>query len=120
LTIPAQDEPRFRVVAKGEKCAALFRRGKFTLADIEASFEGWSNGEFWNGWEMPRFELAVCREILRSLGDGQGRFDEKADVFVTVSNEDEETWSAEEITITDGSRIKVYPLGAGSWIWEEA
>jgi len=120
LAVPAQDEPRFRVVAEGEKGAALFRRGRFTLADSEASFEGWSNGELWNGWEMPRFELAVCREILKSLGDDQARFDQVADACVTVSNEEEETWPAEQITITDGSRIKVYPLGAGSWIWEEA
>jgi hypothetical protein len=69
---------------------------------------------------MPRFEFAVCQEILRFLGDGQARFDVKADAFVTVSNGEGEAWSAGEITITDGSRIKVYPLGAGSWIWEEA
>jgi hypothetical protein len=120
LTVPAQDEPRFRVVAEGEKAAALFRRGRFTLADSEAAFDGWSNGELWNGWAMPRFELAVCGEILKSLGDGQARFDGKADAFVTVSNGESEVWPAEQVTITDGSQVKVYPLGAGSWIWEEA
>src|ERR1035438_638830 len=61
LTVPAQDEPRFRVVAEGE-----------------TSFEGWSNGELWNGWAMPRFEFAVCLDILKSLGDEQARFDGKA------------------------------------------
>jgi len=120
LTVPAQDEPRFRVVAEGEKGTALFHRERFTLADSEASFDGWSNGELWNGWAMPRFELAVCREILKSLGDVQARFEEEADAFVTVSNGEEETWPAEQIAISDGSQVKVYPLGAGSWIWEEA
>ena len=118
LTVPAQDEPRFRVVVEGEKAAALFHKGRFSLADGERVFEGWSNGQLWNGWEMPRFEFAVCGEILKSLGDEQARFDEKADAFVTMTNGEEEAWAAEEITITDGSRIKVYPVGAGSWIWE--
>jgi len=31
-----------------------------------------------------------------------------------------EAWPAERITISDGSQVKVYSLGAGSWIWEEA
>ena len=38
----------------------------------------------------------------------------------TVSNGEEETWPGEQISITDSSQVKVYPLGAGSWIWEEA
>jgi hypothetical protein len=119
LTVPAQDEPRFRAVAEGERGAALFRRGRFTLADVGTAFDGWSNGELWNGWEMPRFEFIVCQAILKLLGDARGRFDEKADAFITVSNGEGEAWAAEEITITDGSRINVYPLGAGSWTWEE-
>jgi hypothetical protein len=92
LTVPAQDEPRFRVVAEGEKGMALFHRGRFTLADSEASFGGWSNGELWNGWAMPRFELAVCREVLKSLGDAQARFEGKADAFVTVNNGEEDSF----------------------------
>ena len=120
LTVPAHEERRFRVVAQEAKAAAFFRKGRFALADGERAFDGWFNGELWNGWEMPRFEFAVCREILKFLGDERARFDANADAFVTASDEEEEAWRAEEITITDGSRIKVYPLGAGSWIWEEA
>jgi hypothetical protein len=103
-------------VAEGERGAALFHWGRFTLADSEASFGGWWNGELWNGCAMPRFEFAVCREILKSLGDEQARFEGKADAFMTVSNGEEEVWSAEQISISDGSQVKVYPLGAGSWI----
>ena len=59
LTVSAQDEPRFRVVAEGEKAATLFQRGKFALGDGERAFEGWSKGELWNGWEVPRREAGV-------------------------------------------------------------
>ena len=120
LTVPAREEARFRAVAQGENGAALFQRGRFSLADSEAAFDGWSNGELWNGWAMPRFEFAVCREILKSLGDEQARVEQKGDAFVTVSNGEEEMWLAEQITISDGSQVRVYPLGAGSWTWEEA
>ena len=121
LTVPAQDKRRFRVVAEGEKAAALFRRGRFSLGDSERTFEGWSNGQLWNGWEMPRFEAGIGMEILEFLGSEGARFDGKTRAFVTASQEgEEETWPAEEITLTDGSRIRAYPLGAGSWIWEEA
>jgi len=63
LTVPAQDEPRFRAVAEAERGAALFRCGRVSLASGEAAFDGWSNGEVWNGWAMPRFEA----------GDSSGR-----------------------------------------------
>jgi hypothetical protein len=66
VTVPAQDEPRFRLVAD-ENAAALFQKGRFTLADGEAASEGWSNGELWNGWEMPRFERAVGERLLGGL-----------------------------------------------------
>ena len=120
LTVPKQDEPRFHVVADWEKGAALFRRGRFPLADGETAFDGWSNGELWNGWAMPRFEFGVCGVILKSIGDKRARFDGKRDAFVTVSNGEEELWPVELVTISDGTRIKVYPVGAGSWTWEEA
>lgn len=119
--VPAQDEPRFRAVAESERGAALFRRRRFALADGERAFEGWSNGELWNGWEMPRFEAGVGVEILDFLGAEGARLDGKADAFVTVSQDgEEEVWPAEATTIMDGSRIKVYGLGAGSWTWEES
>lgn len=49
------------------------------------------------------------------------RSDPFPDAFVTVSQDgEEEVWGAEGITITDGSSIKVYQVGARAWIWEAA
>lgn len=117
--VPLVSESRFRLVDEAERSLKIFRRAMFSLADPEKIFRGWTEGRLWNGWEMPRFEFAVCQHILKSLGDEQARFDEGADAFVTVSNGEEEAWPAEQVTISDGSQVKVYPLGAGSWIWEE-
>ena len=121
LTVPAGEEGRFRAVAEVERQATLFSKGRFCLADGDRTFDGWSNGQLWNGWEMPRFELKVGQEILGWMGDDKARFDGDRDAFITVNQDgEEEVWPAESIAITDGSRIKVYGLGAGSWIWEEA
>lgn len=91
------------------------------LADSAEIFAGWSNGQRWNGWELPRFERAEAERLLSWLGDQRARFDAERDAFVTVNQDgEEEPWSAETITITDGSCIRAYPVGAGAWIWEEA
>ena len=120
VTVPTQDEPRFHVVADAERATALFHRGRFTLADSGETFVGWCNGRLWNGWEMPRFEKADSERLLGWLGDWRARFDEHRDAVVTFNQDgEEEVWAAEVITITDGTRIKGYPVGAGAWIWEE-
>lgn len=110
-----------RIVNDAERNVALFRRGRFTLADSGEVFEGWSDGRLWNGWEMPRFERAEAERLLTWLGDQRSRFDGDRDALVSFNQDgEEEVWAAEVITITDGSRIKTYPVGAGAWIWEEA
>jgi len=119
LAVPPRDEPRFRLVAEAERSAALFHKARFTLADAETSFDGWCNGELWNGWAMPRFEFAACQAILQFLGNEQARYDADRDAFVTVNQDaEEETWPAQTVTVTDGSRIKAYGLGSGAWTWE--
>ena len=121
LTVPAREEGRFRAVAEVERRAVLFSRGRFGLADSERAFDGWSNGQLWNGWEMPRFELQAGMEILGWMGDAKARYDADRDALITGNQDgEEEAWPAESITVTDGSRMKVYALGAGSWMWEEA
>jgi hypothetical protein len=70
---------------------------------------------------MPRFERAEAERLLALLGDKRARFDAGRDAVVTVGQDgEEEVWGVQVITVTDGSRIKVYPVGAGAWIWEEA
>lgn len=119
--VGAEAAAGLRVVDDAERERALFRRGRFVLADSGETFEGWSNGGLWNGWEMPRLERAVGERLLAWLGDARAKFDADRDAFVTVSQDgEEEVWGAEAITITDGSCVRAYPVGAGAWIWEEA
>jgi hypothetical protein len=110
----------FRVVEEAERAGALSRRGRFVLADSEEVFDGWTDGRCWNGWEMPRFEKAEAERLTKWIGDKRARYDAERDAFVTLSRDgEEENWAGEHIVVSDGSAIKVYPVGAGSWIWDE-
>jgi hypothetical protein len=110
----------FRLVDAAERAGALYRRGRFVLADAEEGFAGWTDGRTWNGWEMPRFEKVEAERLVGWLADKQGRFDAVRDAFVTVPQDgEEEVWAGEQVVISDGSALRVYPVGAGAWIWDE-
>jgi hypothetical protein len=111
----------FRLVSEDERVGTLFRSTRFVLSDSEAVFEGWTDGRLWNGWAMPRFEKGEAERLVRWLGEGQGRYDGAQDAFVTRAHcGEDEIWRAETVIISDGSAVKVYPIGAGSWVWDEA
>ena len=117
---PVASTNGFRLVDEAERTRAVFRRARFALADSEENFSGWTDRRAWNGWEMPRFEKAEAARLMRWLGDERARFDAERDAFVTVSQDGEdEVWAGETITISDGSGVKVYPVGAGAWVWDE-
>lgn len=88
-----------------------------SLLDGE-TFEAYTDGEDWNGWARPYFTFDSARQLVAAW-IGQG--------WKAAYNEDEDTFSFEEATdgevekfppvVVDGR--KLYPIGAGSWIWED-
>jgi hypothetical protein len=120
LALKGDAEVRFRVADDDERARALFHRAKFSLMDSKDHFSGWTNGEDWNGWATPHFELAEAERLIAWLKNAKAGFDSERDAFVTMLPDgEEEVWFAQSVAITDGSRIKVYPIGADSWCWEE-
>ena len=118
--LPAASASGFRLVDEAERSRALFWRASFALADSEENFSGWTDGTPWNGWEMSHFERAEAERLIRCLGDERAWFDTERDAFVTLSQDGEdEVWASETVTILDGSAVKVYPVGAGAWTWDE-
>jgi len=54
--------------------------------------------------------------ILPSAEDW--RFEKERDAFKTLDERGvEHIWAAEDIMISDGSQMKVYPIGGGAWCW---
>lgn len=119
LILPAADLPRFALASELER-TPLFHRALFEIEGVDAQFTGWSDGRVWNGWAMPHFEFPEAGKIIAAVAPSTGRYDAALDAFVTVTSDDElETWPAEIIALPDGGTVKVYPVGAGSWIWDE-
>jgi hypothetical protein len=108
----------FRVVSDEEKRTVSFQACMFRAPQSEALFEGWTDGQLSEGWETPRFESAICNEILQVTGGHHAWYDYRADAFVVVNGDMEQSYPAEKIITSDGAQITVYALGAGVWMWE--
>lgn len=120
LTIPSSDIPRFTVVTELER-TPIFHRGRFEIEGVDEGFAGWSDGRAWNGWAMPYFEFDEAENVIAAVSPDSARYHEDLDAFVAKNQDDEdETWASETIALPDGGQVKVYPIGAGSWIWDEA
>ena len=120
ISIPLTEHFRFDGVPDEEK-TPIFTRTQFALEGTEGTFAAWTDGTDWNGWAMPRFEFADAQLLIAALGKDVSKYDATADAFITtMQGGDEETWPAEIIHLPDGGTVKVYAIGAGSWIWEEA
>lgn len=119
LIIPPSDIPRFGIVEELEM-TRVFRRSYFSIEGVEEQFEGWSDGRHWNGWAMPHFEFQQAQRVVAAFDPENGHYNASTDSFVTrTSDGDEESWLGETIALPDGGEVKVYPVGTGSWIWDE-
>lgn len=118
VMIPEASLGKFRLVPPEEIEAAPYQAGKFQIAESNQVFDGWSKGDKWQGWEMPHFEFEEAQRVIAWLQGEKAHYDPDRDAFVTAGDDGEELWQARTILIADGSRIKTYGLGAGSWVWE--
>lgn len=99
----------------------------FTIDSIPNKyFIGFSDGSDWNGFGCPSFEKPIATIVLEaSAGAGyQWKYDAEADAFIVWNTEDPEGYEPEifggyDATV-DGKTIRVYPVGAYSWVWNAA
>jgi hypothetical protein len=88
---------------------------------LDKKYRGWTNGRRWNGWAMPYFELEEAQRYAKDSGNTT--YDEARDAFVTIQEGHDEPEVDEPTMIKIRGRrdpVKVYPIGAGAWIWSEA
>ncbi|MHC1769474.1 MAG: hypothetical protein AB9869_35185 [Verrucomicrobiia bacterium] len=113
-------ERQFRLVGQDEMEKPLWRRARFEIEGVEKTFEGWTDGTLWNGWAKPYFEFGEAEKLMTALNDPMCSYDAAQDRFVTKSSSGEdESWTAEVIAGLGGTRLKVYGIGAGAWVWDE-
>lgn len=103
-----------------------FRKTKFGMDAIDGVYEGYTDGDTWNGWACPYFEYSEAERVLKAsqVNGFLWSYDKSEDRF-TVWNRAEypakdapEVFRAAEID-AGGRSIRAYPVGAYTWIWEE-
>jgi hypothetical protein len=96
----------------------------------DQTFSGYTDGRLWNGWAVPSFSKEEAERIVNAWHDlgYKADYDEASDVFrfapmdetgnpdPNLADEEE----AEHFPSIMFRNIKLYPVGAGFWIWEEA
>ncbi len=117
VVVPRSELARFTVVGEDE-AVPIFRRARFAVETCDTEFDGWSDGTAWNGWARPMFDFQTAQKVLAALAPGW-RYEVKADAFITLGDDGEESWPATQVELPDGGAAKLYPIGAGSWIWDE-
>lgn len=116
--VPQADLLRFSIVSQDE-AVPIYRRACFEIEGCDACFDGWSDGTVWNGWARPWFDFQTAQTVLAALAPGW-RYDEQGDAFITPNDDGGESWPAVSVELPDGGAAKLYPIGSGSWIWDEA
>jgi len=87
----------------------------------EKSYQAWTTGQHWNGWEMPFFEFDEAMRYAQDAGNTV--YDPERDAFITTHEGSEDEPGVDEATIIfvrGRGALKVYPIGAGSWTWSQA
>jgi len=98
--------------------AQELRKAKFRIDDGDI-IEGWTRGERWNGWAMPCFSDEQLPALLKSFnveGVMTLKQSECYNYVVTIFHDSDIT---EVIEYDSSSCIRLWPIGAGSWCWDE-
>ena len=122
FVIPPEEIPRFSVVSEMER-VPIYRKTRFCLEGLDdQTFEGYTDGTHWNGWELPYFELKTAQSVLDTLG-AVWTLDEEKNLLharMDLGNGIEDfEWEAKLLSLPDGGWVKGHNLGAGGLIWEE-
>lgn len=87
-------------------------------------FPGYSDGSDWNGFACPLFEKSVAEHVLEaSKSNGYTwRYEAETDAYLVKSDNDPEDYEpeqfmAEQIEV-ENRKLKLYPIGSRSWIWQ--
>ena len=100
------------------------KKSYFSIDICDEYYEGYHNPNFrWNGWAVPYFTKEVADIIKNNMSsdDLEITYDKEKDQYVAIFNnniEEKEVYEKEIIDMPEG-KIEVYPIGAGSWIWDD-
>jgi hypothetical protein len=96
------------------------KEANFRIDFLEGNtFPGFTMGETWNGFAKPYFTFTQAQALAAAWSSTGTKafYDDQQDAFVfemSGAPDDMDVYTAEEI---NGQTL--YPIGGGSWIWEQ-
>jgi hypothetical protein len=96
---------------KKQKEARMIR---VTIDDVN-KFVCWTFDEEWNEWAVPHFEKSEADKVAKVHNC---KYNPQKDSYEFAQGKEVEEFEGIKIQTFDGLK-KVYPIGAGSWVWDE-
>jgi hypothetical protein len=90
------------------------RRIRVTIDDVN-KFVAWTFDEEWNEWAVPHFEKNEADKVATAHNC---KYNPDNDSYEFEQAGEVEEFEGLEIKTFEGPK-KVYPIGAGSWVWDE-
>lgn len=102
-----------------------FWQARFSLEMFgNNDFEGFTDGDSWNGWACPYFSSETAEAVLKASERNGYRwqYDNESRSFLVRHSDDLQDYESERFSamniLVNGSEHVVYAIGAYSWAWE--
>lgn len=102
----------------------MLKKNVFVMGDFKYPHIGYTNGDDWNGWATPYFEideaLAIMQEYNAEDHDFPMVYNKETDTFTIDEMGGFDSYSWKGINCKTEEGIKhLYGIGAYSWIWDD-
>ncbi|MEO8612971.1 MAG: hypothetical protein ABI690_34075 [Chloroflexota bacterium] len=101
-----------------------YKKTQFCIKGItNTQFQGYTDGDTWNGFACPYFERTVAEQILNNAAKHgiSWLYNYEYDAFIVRSISDPDGYAPEEfqghMIAIDGKETRVYGIGAYTWMW---
>lgn len=100
----------------------MMYRTIFTIDGFVPAYLAYTNGDTWNGWDTPYFEVNEALQVMRDYNkdaESPMQYDEATDTFHVTETEctSEGNWKGRNIVTEDGIK-HLYGIGSYSWVWD--
>jgi len=94
---------------------STLQKALFSMDCFDENVEGFTYGNYWNGWACPYFTFENAMKLSEIAPDFNMTYDSKNDAFICATDDGFQGDEEFEGIVIDG--VKYYPIGNRSWCW---